>query len=201
MDKKRDVVSNFGTIRKNKLINAVNRRTVNQTTLETLEGSLAKTKNIIEKKEVKDVFERIESDIMPPPNRDAVDPENIYSKMLFYTQEDVLHLGDESLKFVKNHNSVAKLGRLDIPRSIAEIVLQSTTDDKVEAILRMKFLVYASICKLVTKSFRNIRCDDLFQKFPSSIVQECLKENFGLYLTITLPKITIVIIFRSPYYN
>uniref|UniRef100_A0AC34QZH2 Uncharacterized protein n=1 Tax=Panagrolaimus sp. JU765 TaxID=591449 RepID=A0AC34QZH2_9BILA len=176
------LTSQFGSVQKNKMLEASIRRKVNGGTLSIMAESTFESKNAVEKVDKGDIFVKTESSSMPVPNRKTTIPSQIYEKTLFYTKEEVAHNGEIAQKFFKDNSDVSKLIGKDISPVLAKLAMKvhSDIDNYTECILYLKFLIYAALAReLATNTKRKyIYCSQIFSSFPKLVVDECLGENF-----------------------
>ncbi|KAE9553106.1 hypothetical protein FO519_003695 [Halicephalobus sp. NKZ332] len=152
LDKRNSLTAQFGSSQKNKQLDASIRRQVKTETLETMAKSAMESTSTLPKTEDMKIFVRAESTVMPTPNREALLPNQIYPKTLFYTSEDVLQYGELAVKFFKENDAVNKIVAKDVSPILARIALvaRATPENQEECLLRLKFLIYGEVVKSIT---------------------------------------------------
>uniref|UniRef100_A0AC34F208 RNA polymerase I associated factor, A49-like protein n=1 Tax=Panagrolaimus sp. ES5 TaxID=591445 RepID=A0AC34F208_9BILA len=173
VDRRRQLTTQFGSEKKNKMLEATLRRQINDDTLTTLSKSTFESKNVVIKAKDEDskAFETAESSVLPPANRTATVPAEIYPLSLFYTEFELQSFGKISQDFFKKNNVMAKLTALGVPKLVAEVALKVMSKDQkseVEYYLVLQLIIMSIFVQQMAANKRTLQASE-FDNFPSAI--------------------------------
>uniref|UniRef100_A0A914BXD9 RNA polymerase I associated factor, A49-like protein n=1 Tax=Acrobeloides nanus TaxID=290746 RepID=A0A914BXD9_9BILA len=178
--KRRDLISQFGSAKKNKFQEAAIRRRITEDTLSAMTSTafaspaeLMESKSIIKTEDVKPGAAQQGSLILPKPNMLAQIPIDVYSLSLFRSNEDVERYGKTALAYFKQHDEEDKLLKADIPVFLVHRIGNVLNGAKPEerAFLALKLITMAKFIILLNANVRKktINFDDLDAfKLPES---------------------------------
>uniref|UniRef100_A0A7E4V981 tRNA-synt_1g domain-containing protein n=1 Tax=Panagrellus redivivus TaxID=6233 RepID=A0A7E4V981_PANRE len=157
LTRRKELTSQFGSTKKNKMLEAAVRRSINTDTLSNLSTSTFDSKNAVAKKDNKaedlKALDAPVSVILPPANLEADTPSKIYDLKHFYNE----HTLDEDFKaaeaFFKDKTTVYKYSELELHEFWANIIvnrLKSAT--KVETVLLHKMIIMTRFMHMVFNS-------------------------------------------------
>uniref|UniRef100_A0A914Y3B9 Uncharacterized protein n=1 Tax=Panagrolaimus superbus TaxID=310955 RepID=A0A914Y3B9_9BILA len=168
--------------KKNKMLEATLRRQINDDTLTTLSKSTFESKNAVAKTEDGDskAFATAESSVLPPANRTATVPADIYPLSLFYTEFILQSFGKISQDFFKENNVMAKLTALGVPKLIAEVASKVMNDqkDEIQCFLVLQLIIMSIFVQQMAANKRSLQASE-FDNFPSAIFHHIRDEYFS----------------------